>query len=83
MLLLSTMAACQKSGYVNCVTVADKSGFIGEWLKTQQPLTRSVVKLEDCVALDAKEDGADGAKIGRVRWAECFAAPDCDEAGDF
>ena len=83
MLLALVTAGCGKSGYSNCVQVQTEADFNGEWLKTSRTLSQHTVRTEDCEALDRAQDGGNGPRIGKVRWAECPFGPDCGEAGEF
>lgn len=80
---LICMAGCEKSGYAHCVSVAHESAYNGKWLKHSAAELDTVIKTEECAALEAQLGEADGPKAGKVRWAECLAGPDCDEAGKF
>ncbi len=77
------LAGCQPSGYVHCVVVRDPAQFSGEWLKHSGAESDSVMKLAECQAKERAIKEQDGARVGRVRWAECLSGPDCDEAGAF
>ena len=83
MIVLALNSGCGKSGYSHCVSVADEEAYTGDWLKNEQAEVDSVMKTEECAAIEAKAGESDGPKIGKVRWAECLAGPDCDEAGEF
>lgn len=82
-LVLALSSGCQKSGYAHCVSVADEKAYTGQWLRNRQAVVDSVMKTEQCAALEASAGESDGPKLGKVRWAECLAGPDCDEAGKF
>ena len=81
--VLAIVGGCGKSGYAHCVFVQDESAFIGEWLKNSGAEIDSVVKTEECVALEKTVAESDGSRAGRVRWVECPVGPDCDESGKF
>ena len=83
LVVLATIAGCTKSGYSHCVSVSDEEAYTGEWLKNEQADVDSVMKTEECVAIEASSGESDGPKLGKVRWAECLSGPDCDEAGEF
>lgn len=77
------MRGGKKSGYANCVVAESPAAFIGERLKFAGNAERMTVKTPECVARDTELDAGDGPTHGRVRWVECAAGPDCDEAGMF
>lgn len=83
LLLAILFAGCEKSGYAHCVFVTHENAYTGKWLKHSGADLDSVMRVEECAALEAKVGESDGAQAGRVRWAECLAGPDCDEAGKF
>lgn len=81
--ILMGMNPFKKSGYSNCAVADQNSAFIGEFLKSDGNATYSVNRTEVCVQLDQEHDDSNGARVGKIRWAECSAGPDCDEAGMF
>ena len=81
--LVGYLAGCGNSGYSHCVSVSDESDYSGEWLKHSQAEVDSVMKNGECAAMEAAAGESDGPKRGKIRWAECLAGPDCNEAGDF
>jgi hypothetical protein len=81
-LVFISVAGCfKKSAYSNCVVAASEEKFTGEWLKSSDDSIRSVQLTEECKKQDGLLDGGNGPKKGRVRWAVCYAGPDCSEAG--
>ncbi len=73
----------KKSGFANCVVAASPQAFVGKHLKFTGEAERKTVQTPACVDKDRAIDGGDGPRQGRVRWVECLAGPDCDEAGMF
>lgn len=69
------------SGYSNCVIVRNEIEFVGENLKTNSPTSRRVVVTDKCIMDDKNIDNGNGPRKGKVRWAECYSGPDCNEAG--
>ncbi len=72
-----------KSEFSNCMIVNKTSAYIGKRLKNSELEKGSRITTEQCQLRDVEIDKGDGAKKGRVRWAECAVGPDCDEAGMF
>jgi len=71
----------ESSGYANCVVVTNETDYIGERLRYSHAESHEASSVDECVTLDKQQDGGDGPLHGKVRWAECFKGPDCDEAG--
>ena len=70
-----------KTEYSNCVAVSVESDFVGQWLKHRGERMSKIRLTAECEEMDVAQDGGNGPKAGRIRWAECLAGPDCDEAG--
>lgn len=81
--LFSLQSCLKENGLAHCVIVEKEADFTGKWLKTDSSLKKQIVKVEECEKLDKELDQSDGHKKGKVRWANCLAGPDCDEAGNF
>lgn len=81
--LCVSLSGCNKhSGFCNYVEVQNEKDFNGEWLKHSSAIQQKTMKVDECSSNDKKfDDGND--KKGKIRWAECFEGPDCNEAGMF
>jgi hypothetical protein len=73
----------KKSDMSNCVIVNNEDEFAGDLLKHSDSILYSRISTSICINKDQQIDSGDGAKKGKVRWAECSYGPDCDEAGMF
>ncbi len=80
-LFLGISSCSVQSDFCNYVEVEDESQFVGEWLKYSSAKKHDILKKEECNNLDQMLDNGNGEKTGKVRWANCLAGPDCNEAG--